>query len=175
MINEQSHIYQGAIGQLELLMRKQIERHQNGLALGVAKSPEYLRLCRAQHEPYEPMFFYRTAEDPRVLAMKLRHQVPEVKEDSLIGTTRSSLRGAFEHIITNEKGNKFAIYEDLSSAYLLFCEETMVPEVNAMAMLDEISKSIGSEEFLRQFNGRRRTYQPKLENFLKTYKLGQKD
>lgn len=137
------------MGALELQARKMLDAGQENEALRIIKSTQYISLCMAQLEPQSQDFYYRTAEDTRVLALKIRHQVP-VSDRALIGSGLTNLRGAFDYISTVET-DKLKIFSELASAYLIFCSATKVPQAAGMKALEDICEQAGTKDLLDSF------------------------
>ena len=166
MIKEKAGIYAGKIGHLELVIRRLLEEGQEEAALRQARTSTYFDLCRAQHDRQNPDYFYRTAEDPRVLSFKLRYRVPEVRDGALVGSTHITLRGAFDHAYHQEERPAILVAE-LAEAYMAFSRDTGAVESRAVEALADICRQADVSLYLSFYESLRPPYDkivPRLRN-----------
>ena len=146
-VNTQAHIYAGRIGAVELEARLLLEQGEEKKALDRVTSAEYRDLCTIQATPKNPEHHYRTAEDPRVLALKLRNQV-QVIDGEMIGFTLTTFRGALAYVKNHEPGDKMELYSEIVNAYLVFCTATSVSEPDGILALRDLFEQNGLEKEL---------------------------
>lgn len=159
MVNANADIYRGRQGRFELRARLKLEQGQEDRALDLLTTSSYRELCDEQSNSRGSMCTYRTAEDPRVLALKLRHIVPVAASGkALLGSSGVTFRGALEHIKTEEE-DKAGVFCELAGAYLTFCSATQVAESQAMRALTDLCMQAGCDSELAAFNESRRTSQ----------------